>query len=90
MLRFSCVEYSARPRPLDGWEEIERPVASVLVEVLARAAAPLPTVLATLDAIHLASALVWREITGEELIIATNDPALARAARAQGFSVLGV
>ncbi len=58
--------------------------------VLVRAAQPLPTVLATLDAIHLATALGWREASGEELVIATHDSALARAARAHGFEVVGV
>jgi predicted nucleic acid-binding protein len=57
--------------------------------VLARAAQPLPTVLATLDAIHLATALGWREASGEELVMATHDSALARAARAHGFEVVG-
>lgn len=58
--------------------------------VLARAAQPLPTELGTLDAIHLATATVWRESTGAELFMATHDEALATAARANGFRVLGV
>jgi len=65
----------------------------VLVEpgasVLERAAQPLPTVLGTLDAIHLATALLWRETHGERVAVATHDLALARAARACGFEVLG-
>ena len=35
--------------------------------VLERAAQPLPTSLGTLDAIHLATALLWREHSGFEL-----------------------
>src|SRR5947209_5380459 len=41
--------------------------------VLNRAAQPMPTELGTLDAIHLASALLWREATGEDLTMATHD-----------------
>lgn len=39
--------------------------------VLARAAQPLPTALRTLDAIHLPTALLWRERTGTDLVMAT-------------------
>ncbi|HJR52736.1 MAG TPA: PIN domain-containing protein [Gemmatimonadota bacterium] len=121
------------PGFLTEWQDIERPIGSVLVEVeclrvldririeerrtedelaswreaalamlgtmeqiemsravLARASEPLPTVLATLDALHLASALVWREATSEELVVATHDHALSRAARAHGFPVVGI
>lgn len=57
--------------------------------ILARAAAPLPTTLGTLDAIHLATATVWREQHEAELTVMTHDDALAVAARAVGFAVLG-
>ncbi|HKE00949.1 MAG TPA: PIN domain-containing protein [Planctomycetota bacterium] len=57
--------------------------------VLARAAQPLPTSLATLDAIHLASALEWQDRSGTRLVLATHDAALAMAARACGMRVLG-
>jgi predicted nucleic acid-binding protein len=57
--------------------------------VLARAALPLPTTLGTLDAIHLATAALWRESQGAELAVATHDAALATAARASGFRVIG-
>ena len=58
--------------------------------VLDRSAQPMPTELGTLDAIHLASALLWRESTGEELTMATHDRALAIGAEAHGIPVLGV
>ena len=58
--------------------------------VLAQAAQPLPTVLGTLDAIHLASALLWRERTGANLVMATHDEVLATAARASGLRVVGL
>jgi predicted nucleic acid-binding protein len=55
--------------------------------VLERAAEPFPTALGTLDALHLASALVARrEIP--DLRFATHDRELATAARATGFEVL--
>jgi predicted nucleic acid-binding protein len=57
--------------------------------VLDRAAQPMPIELGTLDAIHLASALLWRETTGGHLTMATHDRALALGAEAHGMSVLG-
>jgi predicted nucleic acid-binding protein len=57
--------------------------------IIARAAQPLPTELGTLDAIHLATALSWREDTGEELVMATHDLALSMAARSCGLRVIG-
>jgi len=58
--------------------------------VLDRASQPLPTELGTLDAIHLATALLWRETFAAEITLATHDVSLAIAARAQGYPVLGV
>ena len=57
--------------------------------VLDRAAQPQPTELGTLDAIHLATALLWRETMGAQLVMATHDVALATAAQAHGFRVVG-
>lgn len=57
--------------------------------VLTRASQPFSTALGTLDAIHLATALVWREGKQEDLVMATHDTALAVAARASGFRVVG-
>ena len=58
--------------------------------VLNRASEPLPTPLGTLDAIHLASALVWRERMGALPTMATHDSALGLAARTFGFDVRGI
>ena len=58
--------------------------------VLDRAAQPPPKDIGTLDAIHLATALLWRESTDVPLIIATHDVALATAAEAHGFRVVGI
>jgi predicted nucleic acid-binding protein len=59
-------------------------------EVLELAAKPLPSPLKTLDSIHLATALLWRDANKSELVFATHDEQLARAARALNFQVLGV
>ena len=71
-------------RLLDSIEIIEltRPI-------LARAAQPFPTALGMLDAIHLASALLWKEGRGEGLVMATHDVVLATASRASGLRVVG-
>jgi predicted nucleic acid-binding protein len=58
--------------------------------VLDRAAQPMPTELGTLDAIHLASALLWRASTGEELMMATHNRTLALGAQAHGIRVIGI
>lgn len=57
--------------------------------ILNRAAQPMPTPLGTLDAIHLATALVWREHSGQDLVMATHDLSLATAARSFGLTVIG-
>jgi predicted nucleic acid-binding protein len=59
-------------------------------EVLSRAAQPLPVTLGTLDAIHLATALLWSERARSPLLMATHDAALGLAARAVGLRVIGL
>ena len=58
--------------------------------VLTRAASPLPTSLGTLDAIHLSTALLWREEFAEDLVMATHDVQLGIAARSFGMTVIGL
>jgi predicted nucleic acid-binding protein len=58
--------------------------------ILTRAAQPLPVALGTLDAIHLATALAWREVTETDLAFATHDARLGTAARALGLQAIGV
>jgi len=57
--------------------------------VLSRASQPMPSSLGTLDAIHLATALLWQERKGSSLVMATHDTALATAARASGLRTVG-
>lgn len=59
------------------------------VAVLDRAAQPMPTELGSLDAIHLATALLWKEVAGVAPVMATHDAALALGARAHGLAVMG-
>jgi predicted nucleic acid-binding protein len=72
-------------RQLEALEVVEPTSA-----VLGRAAQPLPTPLGTLDAIHLATATLWRDVRGKDLVMATHDRALATAARSSGFRVIGL
>ena len=58
--------------------------------VLERAAQPMPTELGTLDAIHLATALLWKEMMEVNLVMATHDEALALGAEAHGLPVIGI
>jgi predicted nucleic acid-binding protein len=57
--------------------------------VLARAAEPFPTLIGSLDAIHLTSALLARGRIPQLARFATHDATLATAARAVGFDVVG-
>jgi predicted nucleic acid-binding protein len=57
--------------------------------ILARASEPFPTALGTLDALHLATALVWRDRMRQALVMATHDGGLALAARSFGIDVVG-
>jgi len=60
--------------------------------VLDEAARSLTVVVGTLDAIHLASAILFRASQPHDerpVLFATHDKQLARAARAMSFDVLG-
>ena len=65
-------------------------VVEISYPILSRASQPLPIALGTLDAIHLATALLWKERTATTVSMATHDVALATAARASGLPVIGV
>jgi predicted nucleic acid-binding protein len=85
----STEEAALRRTTVTEWLEA---VDLVLLQrpVLARASEPFPTPLGTLDALHLATALVWQDRTRQELVLATHDRDLALAARSFGLKVLGV
>ena len=63
--------------------ELSRPV-------LHRVASEFPTPLGTLDAIHLATAMIWREREGTRPVFATHAAALGLGAQAMGFAVIGL
>ena len=74
-----------------GWE---KPLLSSFVEAIEctavkrRAAGPFPTVIGTLDAIHLASAILWGEVeSGSDIRILTHDKQLALCAHSLGIRV---
>lgn len=79
----------------ERWSEMEDALAAVdFVEVnsvvLKRARLSFGEPLASLDAIHFATALLWREDhEDDELVLATHDAELAAAARANGLPVVG-
>jgi predicted nucleic acid-binding protein len=77
---------------LESLARIEAALAVVSLTriVLQRAAMPMATAVATLDAIHLATALMVQEASGESLTFVTHDAQQARAARTLGFEVLGI
>lgn len=64
-------------------------VVDVAGTILRRAGEPFPTPLGTLDAIHLSTALAWRDARNKNLAVATHDRGLATAARSLGLEVIG-
>ena len=102
LIRLECLRTIDRARILLrlGDEEVADRRAAVLEaiealslvpvgpRVLERSAEPFPTMIGSLDAIHLASAILVRH-EFEGLSLATHDAGLAVAARAVGFRVYG-
>lgn len=82
-------EATLRGRVVGEWLEA---IDLVLLRppVLRLAAEPLATPLGTLDALHLATARIWRDRMGDPLVVVTHDEALGLAARAYGFDVAGL
>ena len=64
-------------------------VVDITRPVLRRASESFATPLGTLDAIHLSTALAWRDQRGKALVMATHDKALGTAALSLGLDVLG-
>ena len=82
-------EAAIRLRVVSDWLEA---IDLVLLRppVLSRASEPMPMPLGTLDAVHLATALIWRDRMGTLPMMATHDAALGLAARTFGFDVRGI
>ncbi len=71
-------------RLLEGVE-----VVDIARPILRRASEPFPAPIGTLDAIHLATAIAWRDASETALVMATHDKALGTAARSVGLQVIG-
>ncbi len=69
---------------LDQIDEIE-----LTPSVLEQASQAYPTIIRTLDAIHLSSALLWQKQTRQKMIFLTHDGQLGRAALAVGMQTKG-
>ncbi len=103
LLKVECLRVVDRARVSHGIDDVPAarlraeaidliraiPLVSVTTRLLERAADPFPTLIGTLDAIHLATALALRD-DYPEISVATHDRELATAARAVGFDVEGV
>jgi predicted nucleic acid-binding protein len=103
LIRLECLRTIDRARVRVGFDDprIARYRADILEAVdsfdlialdgtvLARASDPFPTLLGSLDAIHLASARLMREEV-DDLVFATHDEELGVAAHATGFDVHGI
>jgi predicted nucleic acid-binding protein len=73
-----------RVRALDAVSRLE--LVPISADVIQRAAEPFPILIGSLDAIHLATALIVRD-TDSDMTFATHDRELAVAARSVGFSL---
>lgn len=82
-------EAARRLRSLNEWLEA---IDLVLLRtpVFSRASEPMPMPLGTLDALHLATALIWRDRMGSLPTLATHGTAFGLAAQAFGFDVRGI
>jgi predicted nucleic acid-binding protein len=82
-------EAAGRLRSINEWLEA---IDLVLLRppVLNRASEPMAMPLGTLDAMHLATALIWRDRVGPLQAMATHDTMLGTSARAFGFDVRGI
>jgi predicted nucleic acid-binding protein len=83
--RLDDARYSALISSLEGFLEMIS-IFEIGHEVKRRASGSFPTVIGTLDAIHLSSALLWQENAGSAVVIFTYDRQLALCARAVGIA----
>jgi hypothetical protein len=89
-IQFQLADEAVSRHRADALELIESiNLIPLAAPVLERAADPYPTSIGSLDALHLASALLIRD-QHDGLVFATHDRALGIAARAMGFAVEGI
>ena len=74
---------------LDSFRQLTNSVHEIAINaaVLRRASAPFSSVVTALDAIHIATALLWMEDESEPLVFVTHDMQQAVAARLAGLAV---
>jgi predicted nucleic acid-binding protein len=87
LLRVECLRTIDRILFFEFQKNIE--LIPVTREILTRASQPFPTSLGSLDAIHLASCILYRERIAGDVLMCTHDQALHRAASALGLQTLG-
>jgi predicted nucleic acid-binding protein len=99
ILRIECRRFIDRMRLENGWRDDDVAVAGVQLRrlervltwvrlsgaIMDRAALPMPTVIKTLDAIHIATASLVRERLQPTLVFVTHDQQQAKAARSLAF-----
>jgi predicted nucleic acid-binding protein len=99
LIRIECRRFVDRMRLEHHWNDddvaaagielrrLERVINKVRMSgaLLERAAGPMPTIVKTLDAIHIATASLVRERLQPDLVFVTHDQQQAKAARALGF-----
>ena len=99
LLRVECWRFIDRMRLEHAWTDddvanagsqlrlLERTINKVRLNaaILERAGLPMPTIVKTLDAIHIVTANRVRERLQPDLMFITHDRQQARAARALGF-----
>ena len=75
---------------MERLSKIERTITRVRLSksIVLAAAKTMPTIVKTLDAFHLVSAIAIRERRGVEIMFATHDSQQAAAARALGFTCI--
>ena len=102
ILRIECRRFVDRMRLEHGWNDddvaaagvqlrrLERVLTRVRLSgaIMERAGLPMPTIVKTLDAIHIATAALVRERLQPELVFVTHDRQQANAVRALLFDCI--
>ncbi|MBI2345303.1 MAG: PIN domain-containing protein [Deltaproteobacteria bacterium] len=103
LVRVEALRSIDRLRILNAWPNAEvvariraliailAPVREIPIQppILRRAADPFPTIVGTLDAIHIATALLTQEEVGKPLLFLTHDRTQGIAAEAAGMTAEG-
>jgi predicted nucleic acid-binding protein len=102
ILRIECRRFVDRMRLEHGWSDddvaasgvqlrrLDRVLTKVRLSgaVMERAGSPMPTIVKTLDAIHIATAGLVRERLQPQLVFVTHDRQQANAVRALAFDCI--